>query len=164
MLSFLWAVEDIFGDNYPDTNHSSPRPLGWVQMNVYYVGRAPTGSGLLVIISGDKTVSRNHCRITEYRRGVWRVEDNGSTGGTFMREGNGWRRIEAADVGLTDGIRLGQYVTSMAEILRLAEVADTPSDASVAGRASSSPSSDRQNSNMRAERHPETGEIIWRPR
>jgi hypothetical protein len=161
----LWAVEDVFGDHHDySTQLFVAKTTGWAQMNVYYVGRAPTGSGLLVVISGDKTVSRNHCRITEYRRGVWRVEDIGSTGGTFMREGDGWRRIETTDVCLTDRLRLGQYVTSMAELLRLAEVADAPSSASVNGGISSTSSSDSQNPNMRAERHPETGEIIWRPR
>jgi pSer/pThr/pTyr-binding forkhead associated (FHA) protein len=89
-------------------------------MQTYNVGRQPDPSQPRIVISGDKTVSQSHCRISSLGNGYFNLEDSRSTNGTFVREPGGWRRIERIQLRPDDQIRLGNHVTTIAELLKSA--------------------------------------------
>ena len=83
----------------------------------YIVGRKPDQRHPHVIINGDRTVSANHCKLTPLGGDVFKLEDNTSTNGTYIKEEGGWRRISSAHVKGSDRIRLGTYATTVSELL-----------------------------------------------
>lgn len=109
-------------------------------MVAYLIGRSPDTKQPRIVV-GDQTVSRSHCMISSLGDDLFELQDNNSTSGTFIRVKGGWRRVTTVHVQLSDEIRLGDYVTTVADLLRRAE--EGP---------------DRKASKL--ERDPETGEII----
>jgi predicted component of type VI protein secretion system len=83
----------------------------------YLVGRNPGSSGARIVVSGDSTVSSRHCRISPLGDGAYKLDDTESTNGTFIKEQGGWRRVTSAKVRAEDQIRLGKYVTTVANLL-----------------------------------------------
>jgi predicted component of type VI protein secretion system len=104
----------------------------------YIVGRKPDQKRPHVVVSGDNTVSANHCKITPLGGGLFELEDSASTNGTFVKEEGGWRRISSVHVNGSDRIRLGTFATTVSELLHNAN--------EVKGR-------------VRLTRNPDTGEI-----
>lgn len=86
-------------------------------MAEYIVGRRPDTTRPHVVISGDTTVSSNHCRISSLGDGIYKLDDNTSTNGTFVKEPGGWRKITSTRVKAGDQIRLGTYVTTVSQLL-----------------------------------------------
>lgn len=62
-------------------------------------------------------MSSRHCRISSLGEGAYKLDDNVSTNGTFIKEQGGWRRVTSAKVRANDQIRLGKYVTTVAQLL-----------------------------------------------
>lgn len=100
--------------------------LGSTAMTTYYVGRQPDPSRPRIVVSGDNTVSQNHCRITTLNDGSFDLEDSKSTNGTFVREPGGWRRVMHVQLRAGDQIRLGNYVTTIAHLIQNAIDAPAP--------------------------------------
>jgi predicted component of type VI protein secretion system len=110
-------------------------------MTSYLVGRNPDISGPHIIVSGDSTISSRHCRISSLGNGTYKLDDEASTNGTFVRDQGGWRRVTSVKVGADDPVRLGTYVTTVSQLLRNA--VDTKSK-------------------FKVSRNPKTGEIEHR--
>lgn len=86
-------------------------------MAEYIVGRRPDTTRSHVVVSGDTTVSSNHCRISSLGDGVYKLDDNASTNGTFVKVQGGWSKVTSIRVRAGDQIRLGKYVTTISELL-----------------------------------------------
>ena len=117
-------------------------------MTTFSIGRNPDGNQGRIVIS-DLTVSSRHCTLTSCEGGVWEIVDNNSTNGTFVREKGSWRGISKTKVRAEDEVRLGAYLTTVAELIRLAEPPPAAAPPSFA--------------KSRLERDPETGEIVTKP-
>lgn len=115
-------------------------------MTTYIIGRNPDRQQNRIIVS-DLTVSARHCTLTPCEGGVCEIIDNNSTNGTFIREKGTWRQISKAKLRAEDEVRLGAYMTTVAELIRRAE----PMSA-----AAIPPALNRS----RIERDPDTGEIV----
>jgi pSer/pThr/pTyr-binding forkhead associated (FHA) protein len=115
-------------------------------MTTYFIGRNPEGDRNRIVVS-DLTVSASHCTLSPGEGGVWEIIDNKSTNGTFVREKGTWREISKAKLRAEDEVRLGAYITTVAELIRLVQSVTAPA----------APSSI---SKSRLERDPETGEIV----
>jgi pSer/pThr/pTyr-binding forkhead associated (FHA) protein len=124
-------------------------------MAVFIVGRAPSEPGTPIRVE-DKTVSRNHCRLTEIGDG-FRLEDLNSTSGTFVSHQGNWKRVLSANVRLKTDIKLGNFATTIGDLLHRAGVTIVPS-------TSPKPPSKPQGQTVpaRFERNPDTGEIVRR--
>ena len=143
--------------------------VGGCRMTTLSVGRH---SDCQIVID-HPTVSRRHAEIEAAAGGKFTVEDTDSAGGTFVRDGDIWRRVRRATVSLRDVLRLGEFETSVADLLaRIADPlvvlqfgrAGTDSPAGSprsAGRAEQSPK--RKPGSGRFERDPATGLIIEKP-
>lgn len=112
-------------------------------MTTYIIGREPDPDSPRIVIS-DQTVSRRHATLCEEADGTFVICDTGSTSGTFLKTNGGWRRIMQANVRLGDSIRLGGVNTTIKELLDGAVI--RPEEESL----------------LRVERNPETGEIVKR--
>ncbi|HZH11715.1 MAG TPA: FHA domain-containing protein [Microvirga sp.] len=113
-------------------------------MATYIIGREPDPDKPRIVIE-DRTVSRKHGTLSA-SGGAYILSDSNSTGGTFIREPGGWRRITSASVLPDDEIRLGMFVTTIQELLQ---------------RAVRTPTALTR---QRVERDPETGEIVKKAR
>jgi predicted component of type VI protein secretion system len=109
--------------------------------NNVLIGRHPK----CAIVIDDPTVSRIHAQLIEAGQGQYLFTDQNSTGGTFVLEALGWKRIQAGRVGPDERLRLGAFETSIKELLQLQKA---PTN---------------QHHNI-VERDPVTGEIIMRAR
>lgn len=120
--------------------------VGGSRMTTYFIGRNPEGGRNRIVVS-DLTVSARHCTLSPGEGGVWEIFDNKSTNGTFVREKGTWREISKAKLRAEDEVRLGAYITTVAELIRLAQpVTDAAAPPGI--------------SKSRLERDPETGEIV----
>src|SRR5689334_19045590 len=108
-------------------------------MTTYLIGRQSDCD----IVIEDPTVSRRHAELTVLGADRFVLSDSMSSGGSYVRDGAGWRRIERELLLAHDRIRLGGRETSVGELLSLLRAKRKP------GR-------------MRLERDPETGEIVPR--
>ena len=106
----------------------------------YVIGREPDPSQPRILLE-DRSISRTHGKLSVLGNDRFVIEDLRSQNGTYVREKGGWRRVDRADVGSADEIRLGMFTTTISELL--ARAVFTP------GR-------------VRMERNPETGEIVKR--
>jgi pSer/pThr/pTyr-binding forkhead associated (FHA) protein len=106
----------------------------------YVIGREPDPS-LPRILLEDRSISRTHGKLSVLGNDRFVIEDLRSQNGTYVREKGGWRRVERADLGSADEVRLGMFVTTVSDLL--ARAIYTPA-------------------RVRMERNPETGEIIKR--
>ncbi len=69
------------------------------------------------IVITDKTVSRWHAQLTRVESGHYYLEDLGSTNGTWVRNGVDWTRVETALLEHRGIIMLGEYSTTLLELL-----------------------------------------------
>ena len=106
----------------------------------YMVGRKPDPTRPRIVVSGDnhETVSSNHCWLSSLGQGLYKLDDNASTNGIFVREQGGWRRVSSVKVRANDDIMLGKHVTTVSRLL--ANAIDTKE-------------------NVKLRRNPKTGEI-----
>jgi len=95
-------------------------------MRTYTIGRDSQAD--VVIPPKHSQVSRMHARVTELTSGRYRIEDLGSTAGTFVRCETGWNRVSHAHVDPRDTIRLGNLETSIDALIgtRRARKSDPP--------------------------------------
>ena len=91
------------------------------RITTYLLGRDPRCDYRI----DDVSVSRRHAELVPAPDGRFHVTDRGSTGGTFVRRGREWTRIQQAWVGPADRIRFGGYEMAAAElaVLRGADAA-----------------------------------------
>lgn len=80
-------------------------------MSTIKIGRSPYGKQKLEITSGK--VSREHAILTQLSKNSWKIQDVGSTGGTYV---NGMAIVEAT-VGIDTPIFLADFRTSVWELL-----------------------------------------------
>jgi pSer/pThr/pTyr-binding forkhead associated (FHA) protein len=120
-------------------------------MTSYFVGRSPNADRNRIVIS-DLTVSGRHCTLAVLEGGTCEIVDNNSTNGTFVRVKGSWQRISKATVRDHDEVRLGAYITTVAELMRQAEPQPPAATATPPPPA-----------RTRFERNPETGEIVIKP-
>lgn len=106
----------------------------------YVIGREPDPSQPRILLE-DRSISRTHGKLSVLGNGRFIIEDLRSQNGTYVREKGGWKRVDRADVGSADEVRLGMFTATVADLL--ARAIYTP------GR-------------VRMERNPETGEIVKR--
>lgn len=81
----------------------------------YTIGRGKRPD--VCVPAGYETVSRLHARFTELPEGKFRLEDLGSSAGTFVFLGGRWERIKSADIEGDLPIRLANCETSINALL-----------------------------------------------
>ena len=111
------------------------------RITTYLLGRDPRCDYCI----DDVSVSRRHAELVPAPDGRFHVTDRGSTGGTFVRHGREWTRVQQAWVGPADRIRFGGYEMAAAElaVLRGADAApDAFATPLPAGPADSDPGAD----------------------
>ena len=82
-------------------------------MQRYRIGRAPTND----IVVTEQTVSREHAELRELGDGRFSIKDLGSTYGTAVLQGEQWTAVTEAELKLESRLRLGEFETSVAELL-----------------------------------------------
>ena len=83
-------------------------------MRRYRIGRAETND----VVLPEATVSREHAELTELGGGRFSIKDLGSTYGTSIRRGQDWDKIGEAELQHDTPLRLGEYQTTVAGLLR----------------------------------------------
>ncbi len=83
-------------------------------MRQYRIGRADTND----IVLADATVSREHAELTELGGGRFRIKDLGSAYGTSVRPAEAWEKVTESELRHDTALRLGEYETTVAEMLR----------------------------------------------
>lgn len=81
----------------------------------YLVGRSAEAD----IVLGDPTVSRLHAELVRGGDGKWYLTDRCSTGGTYLFDAAGWVPIAQEFVRPGDRLRLGSFVCTLDDLLRL---------------------------------------------
>lgn len=104
-------------------------------MDEFTIGRDPACR----IVIEEKSVSRWHGKIEPKADGTYLISDSNSSGGSYVRVKGGWRRFVRAKVRAEDEVRLGEYVTTVGNLLKTAKSAA---------------------SRVKVKRNPTTGEII----
>lgn len=124
-------------------------------MKRYMIGRAETND----IVLQEPSVSREHAELTKIGRGVFLLRDLGSTYGTSARPNSDWHLVTGENVTYTTPIRIGEFETTVAQLLRevdpLAVYMENPTPPWVA-------SGSRLTDDERAQ-HPETIHVGWGP-
>jgi len=125
-------------------------------MKRYRIGRADTND----IILHEPTVSREHAELTKLSHGHFLLKDLGSSYGTSARQGSDWHLITAENVNYVTPIRIGEFETTVARLLReldpIAVYMDSPAAVPWA------PAESRLSSEERVQ-YPETTHIGWGP-
>ncbi len=83
-------------------------------MKRFRIGRAEINE----IVLDDPSVSREHAELVKVSRGQFLLRDLGSTYGTSARHGSDWHLVTAETVTYTTPIRIGEYETTVAGLLR----------------------------------------------
>ena len=114
------------------------------------IGRHPDVD-VRIDTDGSRAVSRTHAEITIAADGRYYLIDRGSSYGTRVLGGNGWREHRQGYVDASARIRFGDYETSLADLL-----ADL-----LAGRSRPAPDVDvpYEPLSIRPRRNPGTGEV-----
>ena len=81
------------------------------------IGRASSCD--IVVI--DPTVSRQHAALTDGAAGGFLFVDRGSTSGSYVMADGTWQQVTEAEVHDADRLRLGDYETTVGELLGRAE-------------------------------------------
>jgi len=87
-------------------------------MSSYAIGR---GTGNQIVIRdghGYDTVSTNHAELVLDHEGRYYLIDKGSSNGTYVRRGGKWQRVRQEYVDGADRILLGDFETSVADLMR----------------------------------------------
>ncbi len=111
-------------------------------MSSFSIGRAPSCDIVVV----DPTVSRQHARLSAVGPGRFLFVDTGSTAGSCRREGDDWLPMTEAQLAAGDLIRLGEFETTVGDLLERARLPSPPRPF------------------RRVERDPLTGRIVVRNR
>ena len=125
-------------------------------MKRYRIGRAETND----IVLHETSVSREHAELIKVNRGVFLLKDLGSTYGTSARQGSDWHLVTAENVNYDTPIRIGEFETTVADLLREVDP--------LAVYMGSSPEppwetpESRLSPDARAQ-HPETIHVDWAP-
>jgi class 3 adenylate cyclase len=82
---------------------------------VYSIGRSQRCD----IVLTDGSVSRHHAELVLTNDGEYYLTDCGSSHGTFVGSGGGWRRVRQAFIGLDDPLMFGEYRTTARKLLDL---------------------------------------------
>jgi outer membrane biosynthesis protein TonB len=91
-------------------------------MRRYRIGRAPAND----IVLSDSTVSREHAELVELGDGRYGLTDLGSTFGTAVLRGNEWSPPGDEALAAEARVRLGEFESSIAELLREADKTTVP--------------------------------------
>src|SRR5689334_6254699 len=83
-------------------------------MGRYRIGRADTNE----VVLADPTVSREHAELVALDDGRFQVKDLGSTYGIAIRDGAEWRKVTEAELGADAPLRIGDYETTVGDLLR----------------------------------------------
>jgi pSer/pThr/pTyr-binding forkhead associated (FHA) protein len=93
-------------------------------LEILVAGRAHQGSRLdIEIPARHDTVGRRHVEITLGPDGSCHLVDLGSTNGTHVLEGGRWVRGQQKTVAASEPIRLGEFQTTVGELLGFRRVA-----------------------------------------
>lgn len=125
-------------------------------MRRYRIGRADTND----IVLNEVSVSREHAELIKVNRGVFLLKDLGSTYGTSARLGSDWHLVTAENVNYDTPIRIGEFETTVAHLLREIDplavyLASSPEPPWETPDSRLSPDARTQ--------HPETTHIGWGP-
>jgi hypothetical protein len=108
----------------------------------------------------EPTVSREHAELTKLSHGHFLLKDLGSSYGTSVRQGSDWHLITAENVNYVMPIRIGEFETTVARLLReldpIAVYMDSPAAVPWATPESRLSSEERI-------QYPETTHIGWGP-
>jgi predicted component of type VI protein secretion system len=83
-------------------------------MRSYRIGRADTND----IVLADSTVSREHAELAEVGGGRFRIKDLGSTFGLAIWHEQDWQKVTECELRHDTQLRIGEYQTTVAELLR----------------------------------------------
>jgi len=83
-------------------------------MRRYRIGRAETND----IVLPEATVSREHADLVELGGGRFEIKDLGSTYGLSVRQGQDWAKVTETELRHDTQFRLGEYQTTVADLLR----------------------------------------------
>lgn len=97
------------------------------------------------------TVSRNHCELTITGDTQYYISDNSSKAGTYVLRNKQWIRIKQEFVHPSDRLKLGEYETSLGELLQQFTLS-----------SSRPPMSSQNSGDVVPFLNPETGEIEYR--
>ncbi|WP_423068277.1 FHA domain-containing protein [Devosia sp. CN2-171] len=117
------------------------------------------------IILDHPTISRRHAEVQAVAGGKFTIQDTDSAGGTFVRDGDIWRRVRKQTVSLRDVLRFGEYEIGVAELLEKIDPSVTlqfgASEAAPVRRAAGANSEPKKPEvGGRFERDPATGLIM----
>lgn len=87
-------------------------------MRTLVVGRQSSSGGVdIAIAPTEDTVGRRHAEITANDDGSYFLRDLGSANGTFTHDNGRWNRVTSSRVSPQQQIRLGDYITSISQLL-----------------------------------------------
>jgi len=127
---------------------------------VYVVGRdnsvVPPD---LAVPRTEITVGKKHAELSVAADGSCHLRDLGSKNGTYIRSGEKWTRAASASLSLNDPIRLGEFETTPAALLRLRRAALPPPLPRPHAARHPHETSPHHTARPRHRRNPATGEI-----
>jgi hypothetical protein len=132
----------------------------WTIMTTLTIGRRSDCH----IVVDNPTVSRLHAELTPLGAGKFTLRDTDSAAGTFVRDGQIWRKINKTTVTMRDTVRLGDGDYSVADLLAM--ITDPTISIEVGGAKRGDPSgsgsggSSSGSGKVRFERDPITGQIV----
>jgi pSer/pThr/pTyr-binding forkhead associated (FHA) protein len=117
-------------------------------IEILVVGRTHSGSRLDIEIPAvHDTVGRKHAEITLGAGGECHIVDLGSANGTHVLQNKKWVRVQQKAIFSDDQIRLGDFETSVTELLKFRRRRDVP------------PPIPKSHTPSKPRRNPATGEI-----
>jgi pSer/pThr/pTyr-binding forkhead associated (FHA) protein len=112
------------------------------------------------IVVDNPTVSRMHAELTPLGGGKFSLRDTDSAAGTFVRDGQLWRKVTKTHVTLRDRVKLGEVELSVADLIARATDPAIAAEINEAGRAPDGNPKPRDGGKVRFERDPATGQIV----
>lgn len=113
------------------------------------------------MVIDDPTVSRLHAELKSLGGGRFTLRDAESAAGTFVRDGQLWRRINKATVSMRDRVRLGDVELSVADLLARITDPEISIEVGDAQRGGAAPERRaHEGRKVRFERDPITGQIV----
>ena len=89
-------------------------------METFIVGRLSSSGGVdIAVPPTEDTVGRRHAELQVRPDGSCTIRDLGSANGTFVNERGRWSRVTSANVSLHQEIRLGDYFTTVSQLLAM---------------------------------------------
>lgn len=87
-------------------------------MSTYTIGRGPKNRIVIGDGHGYDTVSTNHAELVLDHEGRYYLIDKGSRNGTYVRRAGKWKRVRQEYVDGVERILLGDFETSVADLMR----------------------------------------------